>query len=56
MKHNKNSLKDDVVSQHDVKNEKSCIIRRNEKEYKKLSKKIEEKIKKLDEFVDQSGE
>ena len=56
MKHKKKSLKNDDISQHEPKEEKSCIIKRNENEYNKLSEKIEEKMKKLKEFAEQSDE
>ena len=56
LKHKKKSLKNDDISQHEPKEEKSCIIKRNENEYNKLSEKIEEKMKKLNEFAEQSDE
>ena len=56
LKRKKKSLKNDDSSQHEAKNEKSCIIKRNENEYNKLSEKIEEKMKKLKEFAEQSDE
>ncbi|MEJ2271777.1 MAG: hypothetical protein P8X91_04710 [Candidatus Bathyarchaeota archaeon] len=55
MENKKHSLKNKDISQQDV-DEKSCIVRRNEKEYNKLNKKIEEKIKKLNEFAEQKNE
>lgn len=50
----KKPSKDDNIGK-DVEN-KSCIIRRNEKESDKLTGEIEEKIKKLNNFVDQTDQ
>lgn len=55
LKHKKHTVKNKEFSQQDVE-EKICVVKRNEKEYNELNEKIEEKLKKLKEFAEQTDD